>query len=200
MARFVVAITGGVASGKSTVCARFAAHGIEVIDADLVARELVEPEQPALAEIARRFGQRLLDEDGRLQRRYLRQIIFRDPAARADLEAILHPLVHAVLVERAGQAVGPYVVLAIPLLTETGQYRWVDRIVVVDVDPATQVRRLLLRDGIDETQAQQMLAAQATRAERLALASDVIVNDADLDTLNDRVDTLHAEFLAAARR
>lgn len=200
MANFVVAITGGVAAGKSAVCARFIEHGIAVIDADLVARELVEPTQPALAEIVQRFGKGMLDEEGRLQRRYLRDIIFKDPAARADLEAILHPRVHAVLMGRARDAVGPYVILAIPLLTETGKYQWVDRIVVVDVDPATQIRRLSLRDGIDEAQARLMLAAQATRAARLAVASDVIVNDADLETLYDQVDALHVNFMAAARR
>lgn len=200
MAGTVVAVTGGVASGKSAVCDRLASHGASVIDADQVARELVAPGQPALAEIVARFGPGLLDADGALRRRALREIIFADAAARRDLEAILHPRVRQLLRERAAVAAGPYAVLAIPLLIETGHYDFVDRIIVVDVDPETQVRRLIARDGVDAALANAMIGAQCSRAERLAIASDVLINDADLATLHARVDALHRSIRGNTER
>lgn len=198
MVETVVAVTGGVASGKSAVCERLAGHGASVIDADQVARELVAPGQPALAEIVARFGPEIVDEHANLRRRALRERIFADPGARRDLEAILHPRVRSVLRERAASAPGSYAVLAIPLLIESGHYDFVDRIIVVDVDPDTQRRRLMTRDGVDAALAGAMIAAQSSRAERLAIASDVLINDADLATLYARVDALHQMLQASA--
>lgn len=189
-----IAVTGGIASGKSEVTRRFEARGIQVLDADLVSRELVEPGQPALAEIAARFGPGVLDPQGRLERRRLREIVFADPAARRELEAILHPRVRSTLQARAAQARGPYVLLAIPLLVESGHYPWVERVLLVDVPRALQLARVMRRDGVDAAAAEAMLAAQATRAQRLTRASDVIVNDGSLDDLDAAVARLHARW------
>ena len=198
MADFVIAVTGGVASGKSAVCERLAEHGAVVIDADLVSRELVAPGQAALAEIVAAFGADIVDESGALRRRALRERIFADAEARLRLEAILHPRVRALLRERAAAAGGDYAVLAIPLLIESGHYQWVDRIVAVDVDADTQVRRLMQRDSIDAGLARAMLAAQADRHRRLAIARDVLINDADLATLARMTDRLHALLVREA--
>ena len=191
MAATVLAVTGGVASGKSAVCERLVGHGASLIDADQAARELVAPGQPALAEIVERFGPEILDPEGRLRRRALRERIFADAEAKRALEAILHPRVRKLLSERAASAPGAYVVLEIPLLIETGHYDFVDRIIVVDVDPETQLRRLITRDGVDVKLAQSMIASQASRAERLAIATDVLINDGELASLNARVDALY---------
>jgi dephospho-CoA kinase len=192
-----IAVTGGIASGKSEVTRRFEARGIEVLDADLIARELVEPGQPALAEIAQRFGPGVIDVAGRLDRRRLREIVFSDALSRKDLETILHPRVRATLRERASHATGPFVLLAIPLLVESGDYAWVDRVLVVDVPRALQIARVMQRDRVERDAAEALLAAQASRAARLARASDVIVNDGSLADLDAAVGRLHARFLAA---
>jgi dephospho-CoA kinase len=195
-----IAVTGGIASGKSEVTRRFEALGIEVLDADLIARELVEPGQPALAEIARRFGAGVIDAAGRLDRRALRAIVFADSAARRDLEAILHPRVHATLQARAQAAAPPYVLLAIPLLAESapGRYAWLDRVLVVDVPRAVQIQRVMQRDAVERAAAEAALAAQASREARLAMAHDVIVNDGPLAALDAIVAKLHARYLALA--
>ena len=189
-----IAVTGGVASGKSEATRRFEARGITVLDADLVSRELVEPGQPSLAEIVARFGAGILDAEGRLDRRGLRALVFADAAARRDLEAILHPRVRETLRTRAAAASGPYVLLAIPLLVESGHYPWVERVLLIDVPRDVQRARVMQRDGIDAAAADAMLDAQASRAERLARASDVIVNDAGLDHLEACVERLHARW------
>lgn len=195
-----IAVTGGIASGKSEVTRRFEALGIKVLDADLIARELVEPGQPALAEIARRFGAGVIDAAGRLDRRALRAIVFADSAARRDLEAILHPRVHASLQARAQAAAPPYVLLAIPLLAESapGRYAWLDRVLVVDVPRAVQIQRVMQRDAVERAAAEAALAAQASREARLAMAHDVIVNDGPLAALDAIVAKLHARYLALA--
>lgn len=200
MASFVVAVTGGIASGKSAVCDRLATHGAVVIDADLISRELVAPGQAALAEIVRQFGDEVIDTDGTLKRRVLRERIFADADARRRLESILHPRVRALLRERALAAVCTYAVLAIPLLIESGHYHWVDRIIAVDVDAQTQVQRLMRRDQVDAALALSMLAAQASRHDRLLIASDVLINDSNLATLHAMSDRLHALLLQVARR
>ena len=197
---FTIALTGGIASGKSAVSDRFAALGANVVDADLVARELVLPGTPALKEIAATFGDDVIAADGSLDRRALRERVFADDAARTRLNAILHPRIRTTLRERA-QATreGSYALLAIPLLTENiEQYRWVDRVLVVDVPREVQRSRLIARDGITPELADAMLDAQATRAQRLAIADDVIENDGTLDALNDAVRALHAKYLALA--
>ncbi len=198
---YIVAVTGGIASGKSAVTARFEQLGVPVIDADLIARELVEPGEVALAEIVQRFGAGVLDAEGRLDRRQLRQHIFSDAGARRDLEAILHPRIRERMRARARAAAAPYVVLAIPLLTAGSRYPFIDRVLVVDVPEALQIERLTRRDGVDETGARAALAAQIGRTERRALADDVVDNSGSLASLAAAVDALHARYLdlAAAR-
>lgn len=197
---FIVAVTGGIGSGKSEVTQRFASLGIEVIDADVIARELVAPGQPALAEIQRRFGGAVIAEDGQLDRRKMRSEIFADPAKKQLLEALLHPLIASIMQQRASAATGPYVVLAIPLLAESHRYDWVDRVVVVDVPETVQRERIMRRDALDGSQAEAVIQAQAKRAQRLAIADDVIDNSGDLSVLDDAVRDLHAGYLEIARR
>jgi dephospho-CoA kinase len=192
---FIVALTGGIASGKSTIASRFAALGASVLDADLVARELVLPGSPALTEIVARFGTSVLDANGALDRRAMRVRVFADADVRRSLEAILHPRIRATLQERARFVEGPYVLLVIPLLTEGGRYDWVDRVLVVDASRDAQCRRLLVRDGITTVLAYAMLDAQASREERLAVADDVIANDATLTDLYTRIAELHANYV-----
>jgi dephospho-CoA kinase len=198
---FIVGLTGGVASGKSELSRRFEARGIVVADADVAARAVVAPGHPALAQIVARFGTQLLREDGSLDRAALRQRIFEDPVARRDLEAITHPAIRALLQQACREAASPYAVAAIPLLTEVGAraaYPWLDRIVVVDAPEATQHARLMQRDGISAELAQRMIAAQATRAARLAIADDVVVNDGDAERLQDAADALDRQYRALA--
>lgn len=187
-----IAVTGGIASGKTAVTQRFQSLGVRVIDADVVSRELVEPGRPSLADIAQRFGPGVLLPDGQLDRRALRGIVFADASARRDLEAILHPRVRERLQHDAEHADGDYVLLAIPLLAEsTHAYDWLDRILLVDVPRAVQIARVTARDGVTPADAEQLLAAQATRGARLALAHDIIVNDGPLDALDPVVARLH---------
>jgi dephospho-CoA kinase len=200
---FTVAITGGIASGKSVVEQRFKALGVPVCDADYAARVVVEPGSEGLAAIVTAFGSGVLDAQGRLDRPAMRQRVFADPAARKTLEAIVHPRVRQWMLEHARSAKGPYVMLSIPLLAENiGHYRWVDRIAVVDVPEAVQVQRLMARDGIDEALANRILASQASRSARLALADDVIDNAGPETALDAQVAVLHQCYLelAAARR
>ena len=196
---FVIGITGGIGSGKSAVTARFAARGVPVLDADLVTRELVEPGQPALGEIAGAFGVHMIDAGGRLDRAALRAVVFSDEAARRHLNAILHPKVQDRL-KTLAQAPGPACTLvAIPLLAEgIDQYAWLDRILVIDVPRSIQIERAMARDGMDRGAAERMLAAQATRATRLAIADDVIANDGPIDTLDGIVARLYARYVALA--
>jgi dephospho-CoA kinase len=204
MADFIVAVTGGVASGKSAATRAFETLGITVADADVAARAVVEPGQPALAEIASAFGPGFLQADGRLDRAAMRERVFSDPAAKASLEGLLHPRIRAWLRAACEQAAGPYVVAAIPLLAEGGgraAYPWLGRVLVVDVPVEVQVARLVQRDGSPPDLARRMVAAQASRAARLALADDVLVNDGPLASLEAAVAALHPRYLrlAAAR-
>lgn len=196
---FTVAITGGIASGKSVVEQRFKALGIPVCDADHAARVVVEPGTDGLAAIVIAFGDDVLDPRGRLDRPAMRQRVFADPTARKTLEAIVHPRVRQWMLEHAQRAEGPYVMLSIPLLAENiGHYRWVDRIAVVDVPETVQIQRLMARDGIDETLAARILASQAPRAARLALADDVIDNTGPEAALDAQIAALHQRYLAFA--
>lgn len=197
-----IGLTGGIASGKTTVARLFAALGIPVIDSDELAREVVAPGTAGLEAIRARFGPGVIQPDGTLDRRALRERVFADPAARRDLEAITHPAIRALMDRRSGEAGGPYQILAIPLLVEGGARRpGIDRVLVVDCPEELQVRRVMLRDGSTEAGARAVLAAQAGRAARLAAADDVIVNDGDVAALRDRVEALdrHYRGLAAAR-
>jgi dephospho-CoA kinase len=198
---FCVGLTGGIASGKSAVADRFAARGIAVVDADVAARDVVAPGQPALAEIAAVFGNGVLQADGTLDRAALRRHVFDDDAARRRLEAILHPRIRVRMHEHAQRAGGPYVIVAIPLLAEGGgrlAYPWLDRILVVDVPREVQLARLVRRDGIEVALAERMVAAQADRASRLAIADDVIVNEGALALLDAEVDALDRRYRALA--
>ena len=195
---FVVAITGGIASGKSEVSRRFEQLGIVVADADVFARTLVERGQPALEAIAARFGSDVLLADGRLDRGALRRIVFDDATARRDLEAILHPRIRSAMHAACVAANSPYAMAAIPLLTEGGgraTYPWLARILVVDVPGDVQLQRLMQRDGSSREQAERILAAQASREQRLAIADDVIDNDGTRAMLDAPVARLHEIYL-----
>ena len=197
MADVVVAVTGGVASGKSECTRAFAARGIEIADADVAARAVVAPGEPALAEIAARFGTDMLAADGSLDRAAMRRRVFADTDARRALEALLHPPIRRWLQAACAAAAGPYVVVAIPLLAEGGgraAYPWLARIVVVDVPEAVQEARLMRRDGVDAALARRMIAAQATRRQRLAIADDVIVNDGPIEHMDACVGRLDARY------
>ena len=201
--RLRIGLTGGIASGKSTVARRFIELGVPVIDADEVARAVVEPGQPGLAQVVQRFGADMLTTDGRLDRRALRNQIFSDPASRKALEAILHPRIQAEMERRAAVAQGPYLIMAIPLLVESngspkGGQKAFDRILVVDVDEAVQRQRLMARDSSSLEQAQAILAAQASRAQRLQVADDVLSNGGSLSALQEAVDALHQRYLRLA--
>jgi len=198
---FRVALTGGIASGKTTVANLFAAHGVPLVDSDLIAREVVEPGQPALAAVADAFGPDVLGPDGRLDRRRLRDIIFGDPTARARLEAILHPAIRAEMERQSAAAAeaGPYQVLVIPLLAEGGRRDRADLVLVVDVPEALQVERLMARDTVSREQAQASLQAQASRAARLAIADDVVTNTGRIEDLREQVARLHERYVALAR-
>ncbi len=195
----VIALTGGIAAGKSAVARRFAALGVPVHDADVAARAVVEPGSAGLAAVVDAFGPQALDAAGRLDRPAMRERVFADPAARLQLEAIIHPRVRQWLHERTLAERGPYCLLAIPLLAENiSHYRWVDRVLLVDAPENLQIARLMARDGIDEALARRMLAQQATRAERRALADDVIENDGDEAALDAAVADLHRRYQAMA--
>lgn len=201
MADFCVAITGGIASGKTAVAEAFARLGRPVVDADQVARDLVQPGAPALEDIRARFGSAALTAEGVLDRGWLRTHVFADPDARRALEAILHPRVRAALQHQAAQASGAYVLVAVPLLAEGGgrtAYPWLQRILLVDVPESLQLARLQARDGSSRDLAERMLGAQARRSERLAIADDVIVNDGPLPGLTAMVARLDRRYLAAA--
>jgi dephospho-CoA kinase len=197
----VIALTGGVAAGKSAVARRFEALGVGVYDADVAAREVVEPGTVGLAAVVDAFGSGVLDGLGRLDRPAMRQRVFADPAARRTLEAVIHPRVRQWLHDHVLADTGPYCLLAIPLLAENIEhYRWVDRVLLVDAPESVQLARLMIRDGIDEALARRMLAHQASRAERLALADDVIENSGDEAALDHAAAKLHQSYLALASK
>lgn len=201
MSDYIIGVTGGVASGKSAVTQRFEALGIVVADADVAARAAVAPGSEGLAAVVEAFGASVLVADGGLDRAAMRQRVFGDEAARRRLESIVHPLVRARLRQECEAAAGPYAIAAIPLLAEGGgrsAYPWLQRILVVDVPVEVQRSRLMRRDGIDAALADRMIAAQASRAQRLAIADDVIVNDAGLEVLDGMVAALDRRYRALA--
>jgi dephospho-CoA kinase len=196
--RLRIGLTGGIASGKSTVAQRFLDLGVPVIDADETARAVVAPGTPGLDQVIQRFGGGMIAANGELDRRALRDLIFSDPGARRDLEAVLHPFIRADMEGRAQSAVGPYIVMAIPLLVEGGSPDRVDRILVVDADEAVQLQRVMARDGCSLEQARAILASQASRAARLAVADDVLLNAGTVTDLRQAVDRLHERYLKLA--
>jgi dephospho-CoA kinase len=205
VAAFVAAITGGVASGKSELGRRFERLGVVLVDADLAARDVVAVGQPALDEIAALFGRDILRADGQLDRARLRAIVFENPAQRRALETITHPRIRSALKSQCSAAAGEYVLVAIPLLAEGGgrtSYPWLQRILVVDAPPWRQKERLMARDRASRELAERMIAAQSTRAQRLGLADDIVINDAEPDALQapvERLDALYRRLASGAR-
>ncbi|HEV3182035.1 MAG TPA: dephospho-CoA kinase [Steroidobacteraceae bacterium] len=200
MRAFRVGLTGGIASGKSTAAKFFGALGVPILDSDQIARDVVEPGQPPLERLVERFGQKILTPDGHLDRPALRDIVFSDPRARADLEALTHPAIGAAMEARSAAAGGPYQILVIPLLVEKNLAAHVDRVLVVDCDEQLQIRRLRDRDRSTPEQVQAILKAQAPRAARLKAADDVIHNDTDKSAVRDQVGALHARYIELAAR
>jgi dephospho-CoA kinase len=198
---FRVALTGGIASGKTTVANLFAELGVPLVDSDVIAREVVEPGQPALAAVADAFGRDVLGADGQLDRRRLRELIFADATARARLEGILHPAIRAEMERQSARAaaVAPYHMLVIPLLAEGGGRDRADRVLVVDVPESLQIERLIARDTVTRAQAEGSLQAQASRAARLAIADDVVTNSGQIDDLREQVQALHERYLTLSR-
>ncbi|WP_042049841.1 dephospho-CoA kinase [Aeromonas dhakensis] len=196
---YVVAITGGIGSGKTTVANQFAELGIEVVDADIIAREVVEPGTPALAAIAAHFNADVIAPDGRLDRRQLRERVFTDPQAKGWLNALLHPLIRSEMLRQCAAARSPYCLLVVPLLVENRLTALANRVLVIDVDEATQIERTCRRDGVSREQAEAILAAQASRTERLAAADDVLDNqNGTPEAIKSRIFALHETYLAFA--
>jgi dephospho-CoA kinase len=192
---FAVALTGGIASGKSATAQRFAQLGVPVFDADLIARELVAPGQPALAQIAAIFGSGIVNATGELDRQRLRERVFANPPDRRRLEVILHPPIREALLAKVRSCTSPYCVLAIPLLIECrDDYLWVSRVLTTDVPRGEQIVRLKRRDGIDKLLAERVLQSQAPRERRLELANDVIDNTGPLTALDATVSRLHQRY------
>ncbi|MBU2098320.1 MAG: dephospho-CoA kinase [Gammaproteobacteria bacterium] len=192
----VVGITGGIGSGKTAATNRFASHGIDVIDADLISREVVQPGQPALAKIAGKFGaERILLEDGSLNRRALRNIIFADQTQKRWLENLLHPLIRDEIMHRLQHSKPPYCLLVSPLLLETDQHKLCDRILLIDAPEDLQVSRTRQRDQTSEDAVKAIMSSQLSREKRQRAADDIIVNDADLTTLYAAVDQQHEKYL-----
>jgi len=195
-----VGLTGGIASGKSTAAKFFGALGVPILDSDQIARDVVEPGQPPLGRLVERFGPSILTPDGHLDRPALREIVFSDPMARADLEALTHPAIGAAMEARSAEAGGPYQILVIPLLVEKNLSAHVDRVLVVDCEEQLQLKRLRAREGSTLEQARAILNAQAPRAARLKAADDVIHNDTDMNAVREQVAALHARYLDLAQQ
>lgn len=201
MSNYIIGLTGGIASGKSTVAAAFAALGVAIVDADTAARQALAPGSDGLREVITAFGAQVLDADGALDRRAMRARVFDDPDARRRLEAIVHPRVREALRADSSAAPDPYVIVVIPLLAEgggRGGYPWLDRILAIDAPVARQIARLQQRDAAEPALAEKMIVAQATRLARLAMADDILVNDAGLETLAAHVAALDLQYRALA--
>ena len=193
-ARLVIGVTGGIGSGKSAATAFFAEAGIVVVDADVVAREVVEPGTPALTEIGKHFGSDTLQADGSLDRKALRAIIFSNPIEKQWLESLLHPLIRAEIERQLQDSTSPYTILSSPLLLETNQNEMVDRVLVIDAPEQQQISRTSARDDTNIEAVQAIMATQLSRQQRLQKADDVIVNDSDLDSLKSNVMELHKKY------
>lgn len=196
---FAVGLTGGIGSGKTTVANLFAAQGAGLVDADEISRRLTAQAQPAVAEIARKFGAQFIAADGSLDRARMRNLVFADAAARKDLEAILHPLVRQETTRQIVASTAPYVIVVVPLLIESGAYRGrMDRILVVDCAPEIQISRVIERSGLSRNEVLAIIATQASRRQRLNEADDVIHNDDGLEMLSAQVTPLHLRYLGLA--
>lgn len=196
MSDFVVGLTGGIGSGKSTVADLFVEQGATLVDTDAIAHELTGVGGAAMPALVAEFGSAVATVDGAMDRAAMRQLVFADPSARVRLEGILHPLIRQLSAERCRAAGSPYVILAVPLLVESGTYRErCDRIVVVDCPESLQIARVMARNGMPVDEVKAIMAAQATRQQRLAVANDVVVNDADQAKLYAQVNDLHLKYL-----
>lgn len=199
---FVVAVTGGIGSGKTTVCNLFASrHGVPVVDADIAAREVVEPGEPGLRDTVAAFGTGILTSSGHLDRAAMKRIVFADEGRRKQLESILHPLIRSRMEEQVTAVTDPYCLLCIPLLTEKRGYTFVDRVLVVDCSEDVQIARVRARDNLTEQDVMAIMRTQASRESRLAIADDVILNEDHSELVTTRVDELHGQYrgLATAR-
>ncbi|NOZ10657.1 MAG: dephospho-CoA kinase [Gammaproteobacteria bacterium] len=194
-----IGLTGGIASGKTTVANLFHELGVPVIDADEISHRITEPGHRAYSEIITQFGDEILLSDDCIDRAKLRDKIFKDDAARSQLESILHPMIMADMLTQVAALDAPYCILVIPLLLEAHQHDLVDRILVIDADRKHQLARLVQRDGIDEEHGHRILAAQISRSKRLAAADDVIDNNDDPSELATRVEELHQIYLSLAK-
>lgn len=198
-APYTIVLTGGIASGKSAATGYFAKLGAPIIDTDILAREVVAKGTPGLSSIAKQFGEHLLNDDGTLNRRQLRQLVFNNLELREQLESILHPLIETGAIQQLDELKDkkpPYVIIAVPLYVETTGFRWANRVLVIDVSVETQLQRLQQRDQIDAELAQRMLGAQASREQRLAVAHDVIANEGTLEQLEQHCLQLHQKYLS----
>ena len=195
-----IGLTGGIASGKTSVANIFAELGAAIIDTDVIARAVVEPGQPALRKILQTFGSNVIQPSGALDRAALRQLIFSDEQKRLELESILHPLIQQETVRQTETVAGDYQIIVVPLLVESPLRDLMDRILVVDCDESTQITRLLMRDAETEDQAKRILAAQSSRDDRLQIADDVVNNDADLESTRQQVEKLHELYTQLSQR
>ncbi|MEP1447475.1 MAG: dephospho-CoA kinase [Paraglaciecola sp.] len=200
MSDYVVGISGGIGSGKTTVTDLFAKLGVEVIDADVIARDVVEPGTPALKAIIAKFGVSVLDESGKLNRTKLRTLVFADIEIKNWLNQLLHPAIRELMLMQIKQAKSKYCLLSVPLLVENKSYEWVDRVAIVDVDEQTQLQRTVLRDNTNNQEIRAIMAAQATRQQRLAVADDVIDNAGNREDLLEKVSQLHQQYLKLANQ
>ncbi len=196
---FVIGITGGIGSGKTAVTNTFSELGIDIVDADIAARVVVEPGTTALQQITAHFGPLILQTDGTLDRAALRRIIFQDANAKLWLEQLLHPLIGQEIQRQLHSATSPYAILVSPLLIEIQKNRFCDRILVIDVPEAVQLQRTVARDNNDPAQVQRIIASQADRAQRLSHADDVIENTGSLEQLRKHVEKLHGDYLILAK-
>ncbi|MGZ9899667.1 dephospho-CoA kinase [Shewanella gaetbuli] len=197
---FIVGLTGGIGSGKTTVANLFADKGITLVDADIVARQVVEPQSPGLQQIKQHFGEHICNTDGSLNRAELRNIIFADDKELQWLNNLLHPLIRQTMLQQVAQATSAYVIMVVPLLFENGLDRLVNKTLVVDVAPEIQISRTSQRDNVPDSQVEQIITSQISRKDRLAKADDVIDNQGDLADLTVSVEALHNQYLKLAQQ
>ncbi|MFD2178782.1 dephospho-CoA kinase [Veronia pacifica] len=195
---YIIGLTGGIGSGKTTVAKLFAEHGVEIIDADIIARQVVKPGTDGLAAIAEKFGKNILTLDGELDRTRLREKIFANPKDKEWLNNLLHPMIRKRMIEDCEQATSSYCLLVVPLLVENNLTSLTNRVLVIDVSEETQIERTIARDSVSRQQVENILASQATRDQRIKAANDLITNDSNSDTLKEQVVVLHNKYLALA--
>lgn len=195
---FTVGLTGGIGSGKSTISDLFAEFGVDIIDTDEIARELTASGKPAVGELARRFGSDVVSADGSLNRDRMRELAFSEPEVRQALQDILHPLIRAEVKHKLSTVNKPYALVVVPLLVESRNYKFADRILVVDCTEEQQIKRVMRRSGLSRNQVRAIMGTQASRSERLAAADDVIHNEGEIADLRSQVEKLHQQYLTLA--